>query len=256
MERRRLLLGTGTAGVLALLSACSPRDGSPGARPGRPRALVYRGPASTPGCAEAVAALLRSGPQPCAVTYCGPAERVPLSARSLARADVYAQPGGGDDVEAAWASVRSAAPALRRWVKDGGRYLGFCMGAYLAGHDPGFGLLPGDTDAYAGMPGASVDDSGDTVVAVRWRGRARHMYFQDGPRFDLDAGAEATILATYGNGAPAALVTSCGSGSVGVVGPHPEADTSWYEDAGLRNPDGVRSDLGHDFVDTTLQHRR
>lgn len=79
------------------------------------------------------------------------------------------------------------------------------------------------------------------------------MYFQDGPTFKLRADANANVLATYRNDQPAALVTPYGAGRVGVVGPHPEADQSWYSSARLTNPDGIRLDLGHDFVETTLR---
>ena len=40
--------------------------------------------------------------------------------------------------------------AITAYVEAGGRYLGICQGAYLAGHDPGMGLLGGaDTAASA-----------------------------------------------------------------------------------------------------------
>ncbi|MEC3981503.1 hypothetical protein QMK34_40345, partial [Amycolatopsis sp. H20-H5] len=78
------------------------------------------------------------------------------------------------------------------------------------------------------------------------------MYFQDGPEFKLQENATANVLARYDNDLPAALVTPYGAGRVGVVGPHPEADQSWYDSAGLANPDGVRPDLGYDLVETTL----
>ncbi|WP_344290344.1 hypothetical protein [Streptomyces synnematoformans] len=111
--------------------------------------------------------------------YCGPGEDVPLTASALGKADIYAQPGGGDDVTAAWREMRAFAGPLSRRVRGGGRYLGFCMGAYLAGRSPGFGLLPGDTDAYIASPDASVHTAADTVIPVRWPGRRRHMYFQE-----------------------------------------------------------------------------
>ncbi|GAB2878779.1 BPL-N domain-containing protein [Streptomyces mayteni] len=241
--RRRVLAALATLAAPPLLSGCAtPR------RP--PSALVYRGPAASPGCPEAVAALLRGTPSRFTVTYCGPDEETPLSARALAAADVYAQPGGGDDVDAAWAELRPFADDLRDWVRGGGRYLGFCMGGYLAGRDPGLGLLPGDSGGYIDSPGASVTTGEDTVIRLRWRGRPRHVYFQDGPYFQLADDASATVLATYDNGLPAAVVARSGAGRVGVVGPHPEADASWYADHGLTNPDGIGFDLGHDLVET------
>lgn len=78
------------------------------------------------------------------------------------------------------------------------------------------------------------------------------MYFQDGPEIRLRPGAAATVLATYGSGAPAAVVCDYGKGRVGVVGPHPEADQSWYTGAGVPNHDGVHPELGYDLIETTV----
>jgi hypothetical protein len=78
------------------------------------------------------------------------------------------------------------------------------------------------------------------------------MYFQDGALFRPRAGAGAMVLATYDTGGAAAVVTAYGAGRVGLVGPHPEADRSWYTDADLTNPDGIRYDLGHDLIETTV----
>ncbi|MFC0032611.1 BPL-N domain-containing protein [Micromonospora chaiyaphumensis] len=246
--RRRLLIGAGAAGALAALgwagvSAVS-GDG--------PLALVYRGPAACSGCAEAVADLLRSSSAGFRTEYCGPDERRQVSSDALAEAALYAQPGGGE-VRPAWRKLRGYKDLIREFVDDGGHYLGFCLGAYLAADEPGFGLFDGKVDQYISTDGASVDSTDDTVVPVRWRGQARHMYFQDGPTFQLRAGAPGTVLATYDTGAAAAVVTTFGTGRVGLVGPHPEADRSWYADAGLTNPDGIRFDLGHDLVKSTVQ---
>ncbi|RAJ68767.1 glutamine amidotransferase-like uncharacterized protein [Streptomyces sp. Amel2xB2] len=254
VNRRRLLTRAVPAAAVTLLStaACSRAD-EPPRRTAPLAALVYRGPAALDGCPEAVASLLRRAPRAFTVKYVGPDEELPLTADTLADADLYAQPGGNDDVEGTWEELRGAAGAVRNWIHDGGLYLGFCMGGHLAAGDPGFDLLPGGTGAYISSPDASVHDGRDTVVAVTWRDKPRHMYFQDGPAFFLDEGAEASVLATYDNGTVAAVVTPYGKGRVGVVGPHPEADASWYADEGLRNPDGVRFDLGHDLVEQTVR---
>ncbi|MFB9185647.1 BPL-N domain-containing protein [Dactylosporangium sucinum] len=250
MNRRRLLAAAGGAGVLAALGggagyALLGRD--------RPLALVYRGPASCSGCSEAVAALLSKMPAGYQVRYCGPGEHLPLSAETLAGAVVYAQPGGGE-VRQAWRRLRNAADDVRAFVSRGGSYLGFCLGAYLAGSGEGFGLLDRVTvEGYIYTKGASVRDTDDTVVGVRWRDRPRHMFFQDGATFSLQAGAPATVLATYETGAPAAIVATYGAGRVGLTGPHPEADRSWYADAGLTNPDGIRFDLGQDLIESTMR---
>jgi glutamine amidotransferase-like uncharacterized protein len=248
--RRGLLRAAVPVGLLAAAASCGRGAPPPAADPGGGIALVYRGPASCDGCSEAVAALLSLAVPGLQVAYCGPGERTALSARSLAGAAMYAQPGG-DDLGPAWTVMRGHAADIRAFVRGGGCYLGFCLGGYLAGFDPGFGLLPGDSGEYTTSPGASVRTTDNTVVALRWRGRLRHAFFQDGPLFTLDAG-KATVLATYTTGPVAAAVAAYGAGRVGVVGPHPEADVSWYADNGLTNPDGIQVDLGRDFVRTAL----
>ncbi|MFC4018405.1 BPL-N domain-containing protein [Micromonospora sp. GCM10011542] len=245
-SRRRLLVGVGAAGTLAALGWA----GASAISANRPLALVYRGPAACSGCAEAVAALLGSAPAGFHTEYCGPDEKRQISRSTLSEAAVYAQPGGGN-VNPAWRRMRDYAEEIRGFVHDGGHYLGFCLGGYLAADNPGFGLINAKVGQYISTDGASVDSTDDVVIAVRWRGRVRHMYFQDGPTFALRSGAPGTVLATYDTGAAAAVVTTFGAGRVGLVGPHPEADRSWYADAGLSNPDGIRFDLGHDLVEST-----
>src|SRR5690606_8739431 len=139
--------------------------------------------------------------------YCGPDEEQQISASTLAEAAVYAQPGGGD-VDRAWRRLDRHAEQIRDFVHNGGHYLGFCLGAYLAGDKPGFGLLRGKVDRYISSGGASVDTTDDVVIRVRWRGQPRHMFFQDGPTLELAPGAPGTVLATYDTGAAAAVVTT------------------------------------------------
>lgn len=209
-------------------------------------ALVYRGPASLPGCPEAVAAMLASSRWGFQVRFVGP----DVSADALAEAALYAQPGGGS-LSRAYKHMRRHRPAIRRFVERGGKYLGFCLGGYLAGATPGFDLLPGDVDQYIASRGATIASTRDTLVPVRWRGRPRTLFFQDGPYFWLRPNAQATIVATYPNDTIAAMVAGFGRGAVGVVGPHPEATDDWYSDAGLPNA-GPATDLGHDLVEAVM----
>jgi len=250
MNRRHFLIGAAGAGVLAGLGGLGVSAVLTSGEP--PLALVYRGPASCSGCSESVAALLRSTALGFRTEFCGPDEQRQISWRELRAAAVYAQPGGGE-VDPAWRRMRHHAEEIRDFVHTGGHYLGFCLGAYLAGGTPGFNLLPGDVDQYISTPGASVRNTDDTLVQVRWRGQPRNMYFQDGPVFLLRPDAPATVLATYATGAPAAVVARHGSGRVGVVGPHPEADRSWYTAAQLSNPEGIHLDLGQDLVESTFR---
>ena len=61
----------------------------------RPLALVYRGPAASPGIPEDTAAFLRTCAQRFRVAFCGPGRGdLPVDAATLARAALYVQPGG------------------------------------------------------------------------------------------------------------------------------------------------------------------
>lgn len=216
-----------------------------------PLALVYRGPASEPGCPEAVAELLAASRWGFRVRYVGPAERLRLGERALASAAIYAQPGGGT-LSRGYKHMRAHRSEIRSFVRGGGKYLGFCLGGYLAGATPGFALLPGDTDAYVASRGSGALGDGDTVIDVRWRGSSRPLFFQDGPHFLLQRDADALVLATYPNRTVAAAVTGFGRGRVGVVGPHPEAGRDWFTDAGLAPPALLGTDLGLDLVDAVM----
>jgi glutamine amidotransferase-like uncharacterized protein len=215
-------------------------------------ALVYRGPATLPGCPEAVADLLRSSQWSFDVRYVGPEEDLELRRKTLAEAVLYAQPGGGE-LKPAYRRLRRRAEAISDFVRAGGRYLGFCLGGYLAGETPGFGLLPGDTDQYIASPGASRHTDDNTLIEVNWAGRRRQLFFQDGPYFVLNsARGPAHVVASYDNGLPAAVVAPCGQGMVGVVGPHPEATPDWFTDANLAIPNSLGLDLGLDLVNRVM----
>lgn len=219
----------------------------------RRTALVYRGKAAVEGCPEAVADLLRASPWDFDVAYVGPKEALPLTPQTLATAVLYAQPGGGE-LAPAYRRLKKHAPAINQFVRDGGRYLGFCLGGYLAGETPGFGLLPGDTDQYISSRRAGLRTDDSTVIDVEWAGRRRAVYFQDGPYFVLDpARGPADVVARYGNGLPAAVVAGYGRGVVGVVGPHPEATPDWFTDEGLPVPRPLALDLGLDLVDRVMR---
>lgn len=212
-------------------------------------ALVYRGKATLPGCPEAVGAALEQAGM--TVAYVGPREKRHLNAETLAEAAIYAQPGGGD-LDDAWPRLQDSTEDIQTFVRDGGSYLGFCLGAYLAGDDPGFDLLPGRVDQYVVSKGASITHERDALITLDWDGAARTMYFQDGaimyPGALAGAGAGAQVVAHYDNGGVAAMVSSYGSGRVGVVGPHPEASLDWYVDVGLTPPQPLAVDLAVDLV--------
>ncbi|TWU74015.1 hypothetical protein ED733_000780 [Metarhizium rileyi] len=231
----------------------------------RPRALVYRGPASGEGLAEAVANLLESSPRNFEVQYAGPREAINVSHESLSKVQLYAQPGG-PDLEDAWSETKAFAPAIRSFVSNGGRYLGFCLGAYLAGHTPGFGLLPrgADTDAENDQRGAQVKTDADTIIQVDWKFatgakagqtvKKRWVYFQEGAVVKgLRESDSCIVLGRYSRGGRvAASLTKYGDGWVGLIGPHPEATLEWFALENLDCPHGEQFEIGHDLIEATM----
>ena len=274
---RRALLAAGGLSAIGVVAADRFAAGETAARSPsgasgrRPVALVYRGPAACDGCAETAANLLGRQRQDFVIRYIGSRERVRFSAGTLARAQLYVQPGGHDDLDQAWRQLLAEpgfTPGLiPDFVRGGGRYLGFCMGGYLAGRtddgNGGFRLLPGDSGEYAGSAGAEVKTLKDTLVQVTWlagqRPRKRTMYFQDAPYFWLDgspAAREARVLARYRNqGAGqkiAMVVVPYGRGQVGVSGPHPEATPDWYGSNGLPSWYTADKDMGDVLMSTLM----
>jgi glutamine amidotransferase-like uncharacterized protein len=251
ITRRQFVIGAMATTSILAGAGVGTMAGNLSAAPAR--AVVYRGhgAGSCDGCSEAVARLLGSTPTPLEVEFVGPNELRQVSPETLAGALVYAQPGGGD-VEVAWSHLREDADTIRQWVENGGNYLGFCLGGYLAGSDPGFGLLPGEAYRYIDSPDAMVTSASDTTVETDWRGQREEMYFQDGPAFRLTPNAPATVLATYSGGEPAALIASFGRGRVGVVGPHPEADLQWFDSNFDNAANAIHPELGHELIEQTI----
>ncbi|MER7673954.1 BPL-N domain-containing protein [Kitasatospora sp. NPDC096128] len=247
--------GAGGGSGAARADQAAPAGGAGPDPQGRPVALVYRGPAACEGCPEAAHDLLEHDGY--AVRYIGPQEQVRFGPDALSGVALYVQPGGtnGQEVSTAWRLLQrdpGFSPELvRAYVRGGGHYLGLCMGGYLAGREPGYGLLPGDSGQYISSGGATVTDEQDHLVDVSWRGRPQRMYFQDGPYFDVD-GPGADVLARYTNDRAAAVVAGYGAGRVAVSGPHPEAPAEWYRDYELSDESRTGLALGEDLLHTLM----
>ena len=129
---------------------------------------------------------------------------------------VYVQGAGTDDSDAAFAFFTpNQVSALRTWVGSGGRYLGICMGAYLADKSY-FNLLNGSVES-------QLVSSKDMLLPINFKERVVQMYVQSPPKLP-DLG---TVMARYNDSSAAMLVADFKNGKVGAVGPHYEADDSW-----------------------------
>ena len=239
--------------MAAALPGCS--VSSPAPEPTKIVAAVYRGPAACQGCPEAAASLLeQSGDY--GVEFIGPEESRDVTDDGLAGLALYVQPGGFDDVGVAMEQLGGeATDAITAWVRGGGHYLGFCMGAYLAGSDPGMGLLaPGDTVGYAESEGTLLTDGTEAVIPVDWDGELRYQYAQEAAVI-VESGVEGeTVLSRFTNGQVNALVRPVGDGAVGVVGTHPEAEADWFtSEMAEADIDGLDHDQALELVAALME---
>lgn len=192
-------------------------------------ALIYSGMGADADSTQAIADVVKNVGLP--IKYVDDINTAPTL---LVNARVFIIGGTDDDVESILDEFKpSTRQALTTYLHNGGRFLGMCGGAFLAStgwHDesefvPGLGFTPAESDAYD-------EDFSSKIYPVTWLGQKRHMYYQAGPAFALLPDAEATqVVARYENNKPAALINAYGRGKVAVSGPHPEAPSSWKENA-------------------------
>lgn len=214
-----VLLGLLISGVLMASSA-----------PARePYALIYNGPTADQASTEAISSVVQQLGLP--VRYIANLDALPTQ---LGDARVFIIGGTDDDVEPL---LQRFTPALRStlktYLRQGGRYLGICGGAYLASLGwpeedrfvEGLALVPAQSDGYD-------QDFEAKIYPVTWLGETRQMYYQAGPSFALAESPETVArLAYFEDRQLAALMSTFGAGKVAVSGPHPEAPDSWRAEA-------------------------
>lgn len=211
---------------------------------GEPYALIYNGPTADEASTRAISDVARQLELP--IRYIADLEDLPSQ---LSEARVLIIGGTNDDVEPL---LQQFTPALRgtlsTYLRQGGRYLGICGGAYIASlgwHEEdrfvdGLALVPAESDSYE-------EDFEAKIHPVTWLGEVRQMYYQAGPTFTLKASPERVVgLAYFADQQPAALMSSYGKGKVAVSGPHPEAPDAWRTEA-------LRGEQMDDNIDLALQ---
>jgi glutamine amidotransferase-like uncharacterized protein len=185
-----------------------------------------------------------------------------FNAENVFKATCLVFPGGLGDADQFDENLINHKQMVYDYVSSGGKYLGICQGAYFASKHY-FDLL-GDIEAvqHIKRPGASTRRSGPAIVPLKWRNTGPHLaYFHDGASFVVTEGrgdaCYATIQAFYENGDPAALIQHLWQGTIGVIGPHPEAMRWWFYSQtqiheGWKNP--LQHNLLLDFVQNLLGH--
>jgi glutamine amidotransferase-like uncharacterized protein len=151
----------------------------------------------------------------------------------LKNIDCIVFPGGMGDVDNFDVLMKSKKRLIRNYVSQGGKYLGICMGAYVASKLY-FNIL-GETTAeqYIKHAGAEVHTKRDTISKFTFQNNTYMTYFYDGPVFEDDLELH-QILATYHDGSAAAIMKPYGAGRALCVGPHLESQQDWYDTPELR----------------------
>lgn len=156
-----------------------------------------------------------------------------LTAKTLSNVDCVVFPGGEEDVDNFDHMIKDRSKVIRNYVANGGRYLGICMGAYITS-ELYFDILGSTTaEQYIKHPGADVYTMRETVCTCKIGRDVHTVYFYDGPVFEHDIHPD-QILATYSNGAAAAIIKPYRQGRVLCVGPHLESTQDWYDTKQLK----------------------
>jgi len=163
------------------------------------------------------------------------------------KVDLVAFPGGTGDADLFHIILNDKANIIRKYMEDGGKYLGICMGAYWASKHY-FDLLAGtNVVQYITRPKAEVRRSYQTTLDVTWKRKKTNMYFFDGCTF---VGDKFRTIARYANGDPMAIIQK----NVGLIGCHPESRETWYKRKYLRDRwhGGEHHKLLQEFVSELL----
>jgi hypothetical protein len=169
---------------------------------------------------------------------------------TLINVDIVAFPGGLGDADSFDDLLKPNKDVIIDYVRNGGRYLGICMGAYWAGRNY-FDILDGiEAEQYIKRTTADIHRPFGTTARVMWNGKPERMYFYDGTAFIGDP-AKFTTIGTYANGDIMSLMQD----RIGLIGCHPESMEYWYRKSYLRPlwHQGQHHTLLLEFVDNLMQ---
>ena len=147
----------------------------------------------------------------------------PLEDNFFDDVDIIAVPGGFGDASSFDRAFKHNGKRVKEFVKDGGKYLGICMGAYWAGKHYLNMLDNVDAVQYITQPNTDTRRPHAKDINVNWNGHNTTMFFYDGCA--LVGNGQHDILATYENGDSMAIIQK----NIGLIGCHPESEKFWYD---------------------------
>lgn len=136
--------------------------------------------------------------------------------------DLIAVPGGFGDSDSYDTLLKHNANRVQDFVKNGGHYLGICMGAYWA-CDHYFNIAEDiKAEQYLRRPNTDTRRPHAKNISVNWRCQKMNMFWYDGCAL---VGGKKEVVATYANGDPMAIIQN----RIGLIGCHPESEQFWYD---------------------------
>ena len=138
--------------------------------------------------------------------------------------DLVCFPGGVGDSDAYDTYFKHHRSLILNYLKNGGRYLGICMGAYWADRHYLNILYGVESRQYIKRPDTCTRRYYSKAVDCNWNGTTDRFFFYDGPAFVGDE-TNYEVHARYKNGDAAAII----QGRIGLIGPHLEAEEYWYD---------------------------
>lgn len=174
-----------------------------------------------------------------------------LTKKALEKVDCLAFPGGLGDSDNFDRLLKDKKNLIKEYVESGGKYLGVCMGAYLAGYHYFDLLKNADTVQYIKRKGSEVSNERRIVIPIKWKRKIYKMFFYDGCAIVGDKKFFKTI-ATYKNKDCMAMI----QGNVGLIGCHPESPKEWYDQIQLQKMwnDGKNHELLLDFISELMNN--
>jgi len=170
----------------------------------------------------------------------------PLEDNFFDDVDIIAVPGGFGDASTFDRAFKHTKHRVQKFVADGGKYLGICMGAYWAGKHY-FNILDSvDAVQYLSRPGTDTRRPHAKNINITWQTTPMNMFWYDGCALVGDTSKFQTI-ATYANNDPMAIIQN----NIGLIGAHPESEQFWYDSyTWMRGKyhNGVHHTLLLDFV--------
>ena len=173
-----------------------------------------------------------------------------LEADFFDNVDMIAVPGGIGDAGSFYKLFNYNGDRVRDFVKQGGAYLGICMGAYWAGKHYLNILDEVDAVQYIAQPNTDTRRPHAKNINVTWNGHPDRMFFYDGCALVGDK-TKFNTVATYANGDAMAIT----QGRIGLIGCHPESEPHWYKSYSWMNGQyhcGRHHKLLLDFVDKLI----